>query len=52
MFGHPIGHIGSNQRQRDLDLRIARAVPRPQGEPADGRAEQHLAGDAIARTRP
>ena len=43
--GHPIGDIGRDQRQRDFDLRIARPVPRPQAEPADRGAEQHLAGD-------
>ena len=27
MFRNPVGEVGGNQRQRDLDLRIARAVP-------------------------
>src|SRR5258705_10917 len=42
MLGHPEGDVGRDQRQRDLDLRIARAVAHPQAEPADGRTEQHL----------
>ena len=36
--GAPRGDVGRDQRQRDLDLRIARAVAHPQAEPADGRA--------------
>ena len=45
MFGNPVGEVGRDQRQRDLDLRIARAVPGAQREPADRHAEQDLADD-------
>ena len=45
MFGNPVGEIGRHQRQRDLDLRIARPAPRPQAEPADREAEQDFAGE-------
>ena len=31
MLGDPVGDVGRDQRQRDFDLRIARAVARPQG---------------------
>ena len=45
MLRDPEGDVGRDQRQRDLDLRIARAMPHPQAEPADGGAEQQFADD-------
>ena len=43
MLGDPVGDVGREQRQRDLDLRVARTLAHAQGDPADGNAEQHLA---------
>ncbi len=37
MLGDPVGDIGRDQRQRDLDLRVARLMAQAQGEPADRR---------------
>ena len=45
MLGHPIGEVRRDQRQRDLDLRIAGAMAHPQADPAHRHAEQHLAGN-------
>jgi hypothetical protein len=45
MFGHPVGEVGREQRQRQLDAWILGPVPQPQAEPADGDAEEQFAGD-------
>ncbi len=45
MFGDPVGDVGRDQRQRDLDLRIACAMPGAERKPTDGGAEQQFDDD-------
>ena len=49
MMRNPERDIGRDQRQRDLDLRIAGEMALPQREPADRDAEQQFAGDDEAK---
>ncbi len=45
MLGQPVGDVGRDQRQGQLDLRIPRPFAEAKGEPADADAEGDLTGD-------